>query len=67
MDCGRHQQTDNGYIIWGETMHKAIFVGRWGSATRSLTRLILPSSVERLAPAARASSDVDAFYRFGRG
>jgi hypothetical protein len=48
-------------------MHGTIFVSRWGPATRSLTRLILPPSFERLAPAASASSDVDTFYRSGRG
>ena len=41
-------------------MHDTIFVSRWGPATRPLTRLILPPSFERPAPAAGASSDVDA-------
>jgi hypothetical protein len=48
-------------------MHDTIFVSRWGLATRSLTRLILPPSFERPAPATGASSDADAFYRSGRG
>jgi hypothetical protein len=41
-------------------MHDTIFVSRWGPATRPLTRLILPPSFERPAPAAGASIDVDA-------
>ena len=55
------------HLHLGEKMHDTIFVSRWGPATRSLTRLILPPSLERLAPDAGASSDVDAFYRSGPG
>jgi hypothetical protein len=47
-------------------MHDTNIVSRWGPATRSF-RLVLPPSFERLAPAAGASGDVDAFHRSGRG
>ena len=41
-------------------MYDTIFVNRWGPTIRSSTRLILPPSFERPAPAAGTSSDVDA-------
>jgi hypothetical protein len=46
-------------------MNDTIFVTRWGLATRSLARLILPPSFDRPASAAGASSDADAFDRSG--
>jgi hypothetical protein len=47
-------------------MYDTISVSRWGSATGSSRCLILLPRLERLAPAARASGDVDAFHRSGR-
>jgi hypothetical protein len=47
-------------------MHETISVSRWGPATRSLTRLILLPSFERLALAGRASDDVGVCHRSGR-